>query len=859
MFNFIVSHFFKLIFQAQVLDQFNEYSTDQEKCHWSIKTFFLPLFSIVTLLFLQPNTINKNSVQTVVEMYPQINLQKLKYGDFLRFFIQSLWILCVKPTKQRKQSKKMINTKFYVLVNKIIRFPTFLTEQCLNLILRYVAKSPAPIKKPKSNKIINVLLFSVVTLGAVICLTIPFNWQAQLVFSLLLFSLAMLVRHTQGYLPNAILLILSIFASSRYLWWRYTSTLSTESTVDIVLGLILLAAETYAWVVLILGYFQNIWPLNRKPIQLPTDTKSWPTVDLFIPTYNEDLEVLRPTVIAALGIDWPMHKLNIVILDDGKRDNIQKFAQQVGVGYIRRPTNEHAKAGNINYALKQTTGEFVAIFDCDHIPARSFLQMTMGEFLTQPKLALIQTPHHFYSPDPFERNLSDMEEVPTEDKLFYGLVQDGSDMWGASFFCGSCAILRRAPLEEVGGIAVETVTEDAHTALKMHRLGYQSAYLRVPISAGLATETLSAHVGQRIRWARGMAQILRLDSPLLGKGLRWQQRLCYFNAMLHFLSGIPRIIFLLAPLGYLLFGAHLISAPAIIILLMVAPHMIHSNIANSRIQGKYRHNFWGEVYETVLAWYIAMPTFVALVAPHIGTFNVTSKGGAVEENYMDWGISKPYFVLIFLNVLGLFFGGYAILSGADNAIGTVIFNLIWTIYNLLILGGAIGVAAETKQVRLSHRIQVESPSILRLSSGHLYPTVMKDFSIGGVRIELNDTQVCELGDKVQISLTRVSQECVFDCTVTFLSDKTIGLTLAEMSRDKQIEYVQCTFARADSWSSQENGNVEDKPLNSLKSVLAVGAKGYVHLFAHSPNIIKNKLKFVSKIPTFIGSYLPRSI
>ena len=169
------------------------------------------------------------------------------------------------------------------------------------------------------------------------------------------------------------------------------------------------------------------------------------------------------------------------------------------------------------------------------------------------------------------------------------------------------------------------------------------------------------------------------------------------------------------------------------------------------------------------------------------------------------------------------------------------------------------IAAETKQVRLSHRIQIESPSILRLPSGNLYPAVMKDFSIGGVRIELNDAQVCELGGKVQISLTRVSQECVFDCTVTFLSDKTIGLTLAEMSRDKQIEYVQCTFARADSWSSQENGNVEDKPLNSLKSVLAVGAKGYVHLFSHSPEIIKKKLKFVSKIPTFIGSYLPRSI
>ncbi len=126
-----------------------------------------------------------------------------------------------------------------------------------------------------------------------------------------------------------------------------------------------------------------------------------------------------------------------------------------------------------------------------------------GGFLKDDKLALVQTPHHFFSPDPFERNLANFRDVPSEGNLFYGLVQDGNDMWDATFFCGSCAVLRRSALEEIGGVAVETVTEDAHTFLKLHRLGYRSAYLRQPVSAGLATESLSAHVGQRIRWARG--------------------------------------------------------------------------------------------------------------------------------------------------------------------------------------------------------------------------------------------------------------------------------------------------------------------------------------------------------------------
>ncbi len=115
------------------------------------------------------------------------------------------------------------------------------------------------------------------------------------------------------------------------------------------------------------------------------------------------------------------------------------------------------------------------MFDSDHIPTRAFLQMTMGWMVAEPRNALVQTPHHFYSPDPFQRNLAAGTRVPAEGNMFYGLVQDANDYWNATFFCGSCAVLRRTALEEIGGFAVETVTEDAHTMLKMHRRGWDSA------------------------------------------------------------------------------------------------------------------------------------------------------------------------------------------------------------------------------------------------------------------------------------------------------------------------------------------------------------------------------------------------
>ncbi|BAN96871.1 cellulose synthase catalytic subunit [Plautia stali symbiont] len=126
--------------------------------------------------------------------------------------------------------------------------------------------------------------------------------------------------------------------------------------------------------------------------------------------------------------------------------------------------------------------------------------------------------------------------------------------------------------------------------------------------------------------------------------------------MLHFLAGIPRLIFLLAPLAFLLCHVYIIYAPALAIAIYVLPHMVHTSLTNSRIQGRWRHSFWSKVYETVLAWYIARPTTVALFNPHKGKFNVTAKGGLVEERHLDWVITKPYMLLVLLNIAGIGMG-----------------------------------------------------------------------------------------------------------------------------------------------------------------------------------------------------------
>lgn len=666
---------------------------------------------------------------------------------------------------------------------------------------------------------------------AVVVASTPMNWQQQMWFGGGLFVIAMLLRNRTGRAATLVLISFSVIASLRYFWWRVNYSLDLGSPVEIFLGLGLFGAECYALLILLLGYLQSAWPLRRQPLPLPANPDEWPTVDVFIPTYNESLDIVRPTVFAAQNLDWPADKLRIYLLDDGRREAFREFAEAAGVTYMARPDNRHAKAGNLNRALARSDGEFVAIFDCDHIPVRSFLQTNMGWMLADPKCALVQTPHHFFSPDPLERNLGTFRRVPNEGRLFYGLIQDGNDLWNATFFCGSCAILRRGPLEEVGGIAVETVTEDAHTALKLHRRGYKSIYVNVVQAAGLATESLAGHIGQRIRWARGMAQIFSGDNPFRGRGLTLFQRLCYSNSMLHFLHGIPRLVFLTAPLAYLYFGLHVFNAEAVVIAAFALPHLAQAMLANSQMQGRFRHSYWAEVYESLLAWYITLPTTLALINPRLGKFNVTAKGGQVSESYFDWRISIPFIVLMLLGLGGFSLGILWLFIGPTEETTTVLLNLAWTSYNLIILGAALGVAREHRQLRRTHRVDWQEPVRLQFPDGRTVDCESLDFSLGGMHLALSEPVDVERGVAVSVTLPRGGPDAVFPARVVVRRDDHMRVAFESLSLAQQRTLVGCTFSRPDAWEGWDDTAVVDRPLSSLRDIFYFGLRGYGLMFA----------------------------
>ncbi|MES2682862.1 MAG: UDP-forming cellulose synthase catalytic subunit [Pseudomonadota bacterium] len=688
-----------------------------------------------------------------------------------------------------------------------------------------------------------ILILCALPVISIVSTPLALGWQTF--FGLGMLLLALWINRIQGRLATHVMILLSVLASSRYMYWRVTESFGNgngRDATDLFFAGGLVAAEAYAFIVLMLGYFQVLWPLNRKPATLPRDMADWPTVDIFIPTYNEPLKVVRPTVLAALDLDWPKDKLRIYVLDDGKRAQFKEFCDEVGVTHITRSNSKHAKAGNLNAAMTKTQGEFVAIFDCDHIPTRSFLQVSMGWFKRDPKLAMTQTPHHFFSPDPFERNLDTFRKVPNEGELFYGLLQDGNDFWNATFFCGSCAVLRRSALDEVGGIAVETVTEDAHTALKMHRKGWTTAYLNIPQAAGLATESLSAHVGQRIRWARGMAQIFRIDNPLFGRGLTWGQRLCYSNAMLHFFYGLPRVVFLTAPLSYLFFEAHIIEASALMIAAYAFPHLAHSSITNSRIQGPYRHSFWAEVYETVLATYILVPTLLALINPKLGTFNVTAKGGMNNETYFDQDIARPYVFLLILNLLGLLVGLGRFVYWNTHEVDTVVLNMVWTVYNTIIIGAALAVAWESRQVRRTIRVNVAIGARIRIPDGPEIEAVTADISEGGTGLKLAIPQSIPQNAMIEVALAPDFRLVWTPAKVVRSKGESLFLEFAQpMSIDQERQLVYAIFGRADAWVSWSADRPNDRIGESFRAILDFGLGGTIRIVKMTFTNLKNTM------------------
>ncbi|GHD09527.1 UDP-forming cellulose synthase catalytic subunit [Tianweitania populi] len=606
-------------------------------------------------------------------------------------------------------------------------------------------------------KLVIVAFWAAMSVAVIALVTLPISLRTQLIAGLFVLSVMMILKSISAEgIWRLISLAFGTAIVMRYVYWRTTSTLPPVNQLeDFIPGLLLYLAEMYSVMMLAISLFVVALPLPAKPSRAKEQREKWddlPTVDVFIPTYNEDSDLLAKTIAASVSMDYPADKFKVWLLDDGgsvqKRNSakitdahaaearyveLKKLAEDLGATYITRERNEHAKAGNLNNALEHSTGDLIAVFDADHAPARDFLLETVGYFAEEDKLFLVQTPHFFLNPDPLERNLQTFEKMPSENEMFYGIIQRGLDKWNASFFCGSAAVLSRKALAETDGFSGISITEDCETALALHGKGWKSIYIDKPLIAGLQPATFASFIGQRSRWAQGMMQILRYRFPPLKRGLSLPQRLCYMSSTLFWLFPFPRAIFLVAPLFYLFFDLEIFTASGGEFMAYTLTYMVVNLIMQNYLYGAFRWPWISELYEYVQTVHLLPAVISVILHPSKPTFKVTAKDESISTSRLS-EISTPFFIVFAVLVVAVFVTIYRVYTEPFKADVTLVVGG-WNLLNLIMAGAALGVVSERGERQITRRIKVSRRCEFQFGDNWL-PGTIEDVSVYGVRIVL---------------------------------------------------------------------------------------------------------------------------
>lgn len=495
---------------------------------------------------------------------------------------------------------------------------------------------------------------------------------------------------------------ISVILGLSYLIWRTAYTIDySMGTANLIWPMTLLLAETYSFVVFAIFAFASVNFRQKLPSLGIKDPNYFPSVDIFICTYNESENILRETINGCKNIEYKNKK--IYLLDDGHRENIKKLAQDLGINYIKRETNEGFKAGNINNALKYTGGEIIAIFDADHVPVSTFL-LELIDYFKDNNTGIVQTPQHFMNPDPFQKNLVVGKPMSNEQDLFFRVIQPGLAKWNSAICAGTNFLIRREPLLKIGGLPHNTVTEDMDLGLRLKNLGFLIRYHNKPLAVGLAPETFKDYLQQRLRWAAGTIQIFLFNRGLFFKSLTWPQKTFYMSGLFYYFFGFPRLVFIMSPVLYLLWdirplSAHLIEVGIFLIVCYLSKIYFFRKVAKN-----YRNFVFTDVYETAVCFYLDIAVIKTLINPRNIKFNITGKG--VDAAKTDFMMFFPQVVLL----------GFAIASfivPIHNlyyhifSLEALALNLFLNLFNTIILIFSIKVALEKPDLRKERRIPMQ--------------------------------------------------------------------------------------------------------------------------------------------------------
>ncbi|MEA5533444.1 glycosyltransferase [Crocosphaera sp. XPORK-15E] len=592
-----------------------------------------------------------------------------------------------------------------------------------------------------------------------------------------------------------ILLILIL----RYFSWRSLSTLNFNDPVN---GMFSLGLFLLEFIAILGGFIQLIFMFTSKErkqeandySQAVINQEYCPSVDVFIPTYNEPSFILKRTIIGCQALDY-QHK-KIYVLDDTNRPEIEQLAKELGCYYVTRPDNLYAKAGNLNHALTKTNGELIAIFDADFVPTTNFLVRTIG-FFQNGKTALLQTPQHFYNPDPIARNLGLDQALNAEEEVFYRQIQLMRDGVNSVLCAGTSFVVRRSALEEVGGFVTESISEDYFTGIRLLANKYDVLYLNEKLSAGLAAESISSHISQRLRWGRGTLQAFFIkENPLIIPNLTFVQRLVNFEGLLFWFSPLSRCFFLICPFLYSVFNISFIQVTSDEFIYMFLPYYTVSFTVLYWLSLKARSVLFSDVYNLTHCFPTAINTIKVMLRPFDNKFSVTPKGVSRKRYVYQWKLAVPVIIFLGMNLISLG------MSLQKTIISTAGINpgFYWSLYNVITIGVALLAFYEKPQSSLFQNFSL-SKRVKIINKNSILEGKTKTISEEGATLVLNSN--CNLPEQflLEIEGLKLPSEMIEKKITNHQNE--IKIYFLDLTLEQQKKLIYLLYCTPNRWQFQE--------------------------------------------------------
>lgn len=289
--------------------------------------------------------------------------------------------------------------------------------------------------------------------------------------------------------------------------------------------------------------------VHKEERNVPDEVCNCPAIDVIIPCYNEDTDMVMRVVKAALDMDYPKQLLEVHLCDDG-RDNekrrgiakLKRVGKYHNVHYVTRPDNSFAKPGNVNNALQKTSGHLIVQFDADFIARPQLLQRLLPYFFVwnadtrlydfNQTVSFVQTPQYYRNLSPHDTDMFDQRNVS-----FFTRIQQGRDWFNMTTMVGTSNLINRQAIEEAGYFPYHSKGDDIALSVLLHGHGYRSYHVTECVATGLVPPSLKGNFAQRRRWYSSDFEILFSNhGALTQKGLSLLQRYVYL--------GIPMFRFL---------------------------------------------------------------------------------------------------------------------------------------------------------------------------------------------------------------------------------------------------------------------------------------------------------------------------